>query len=184
MSWMADEQKFREMVMYVAERGRTDPGFSMTKLNKVLYYADFMAYRELGRPISGVEYVHLSQGPVADPLSGTTERLEETGEITTRHVRVGPYIQEQIEPNRRADREAFTEDELAIINKVIGMLWGRNAREVSELSRQELGWRLTRPGEVIPYRTAWLSARPLTDEEIAAGRDIAEQHGLLESAPL
>ena len=44
-----DSEKFRELIVYIVRRNRqTDPTFGAIKLNKVLYYADFAAYRHFG----------------------------------------------------------------------------------------------------------------------------------------
>jgi hypothetical protein len=45
-----DKEKFKELVLYLAEKCETDPSFGVTKLNKLLYYCDFVAYSELGKP--------------------------------------------------------------------------------------------------------------------------------------
>lgn len=179
-----DERKFREMVIYIAEKSRRDPRFGATKLNKILFCADFTAHRELGRSISGAQYRHLSEGPVAAELPSITTKLSAAGEVAISESYAGAFLQKRIIPQRRADLSVFSDAELAIIDKIIGELWSLGAKQVSELSHGEPAWRLTREGETIPYRTAWLSAEPLTNEQIEAGREIAERHSLLESPTL
>ncbi len=58
-----DAAKFRELFLYIAESCAEDPRFGAVKLNKILYYADFEAYRRLGEPITGDTYRKLSEGP-------------------------------------------------------------------------------------------------------------------------
>ena len=43
-----NEGKFRELILYVARRSEDDKYFGAVKLNKILYFSDFNAYRELG----------------------------------------------------------------------------------------------------------------------------------------
>jgi len=179
-----DERKFREMVVYIAGRSRGDACFGMTKLQAILFYSDFAAYRQLGRSISGAEYRQLSVGPAANELPATTDGLVAEGVVSIVQMSAGPHVEKRVNPQRRADLSVFTDAELAIIDKAIGDFWRLSATQASALSRQEPGWRLTRPGKVIPYRTAWLSAAPLSDEQIAAGKEIAERHGLLESSTI
>jgi uncharacterized phage-associated protein len=179
-----DDRKCRELVLYVAERSRADTGFGATKLHKILYYADMAAYRQLGHSISGAEYRHMSEGPWASQLPSLTDSMRDGEEIKIQPILTGAYVQKRVIPLRTADTSVFSTEELALVDKAIGDLWRMSAKQVSNLSHQELGWRLTRQGEVIPYRTAWLSAKPLTDAEIQAGREIAAQHGLLEPTSL
>ena len=41
-----------------------------TKMNKLLFYTDFLAYREHGMAISGLRAKHRSQQPCPDKVSG------------------------------------------------------------------------------------------------------------------
>lgn len=63
-----NEAKFRALIVYVAEQSRDDPFFGATKLNKILYYSDFRAYRELGHSITGADYQKLDEGPAPRQL--------------------------------------------------------------------------------------------------------------------
>ena len=60
-----DSQKFKQLILYLAERSGDDPGFAATKLNKLMYFCDFEAYRQLGRSITGARYQKLPWGPAA-----------------------------------------------------------------------------------------------------------------------
>ena len=48
-------EKFRELLVYVSKKCEDDPTFGAVKLNKILYYADFAAYRQGGKPITGAQ---------------------------------------------------------------------------------------------------------------------------------
>ena len=50
-----DERKLKELILYVADRCEADPTFGAIKLNKTLFYADFLAFASTGKPITGVE---------------------------------------------------------------------------------------------------------------------------------
>ena len=51
-----DAKKFCELVLYIAKRSEDDPRFCAVKLNKIMYYSDFGAYRRLGQSITGANY--------------------------------------------------------------------------------------------------------------------------------
>jgi hypothetical protein len=57
------EARLRELILYIAARCERDPRFGATKLNKILLFADFLAYFRRRRPITGVEYMRLPNGP-------------------------------------------------------------------------------------------------------------------------
>ncbi len=43
-----DERKLKEFILYVADRCEADPTFGAVKLNKILFYADFLAFASTG----------------------------------------------------------------------------------------------------------------------------------------
>src|SRR5919109_351200 len=59
------EGRLKELVLYLACASETaDPGFGMVKLNKLLYRADFEAFRRLGHSLTGETYQKQAYGPV------------------------------------------------------------------------------------------------------------------------
>jgi hypothetical protein len=40
-----DDEKLRELILYVSTLSKDDDNFGATKLNKLLFYADFLAYQ-------------------------------------------------------------------------------------------------------------------------------------------
>ena len=176
---MKDTTKFREAIVHIANRCSEDKKFGAVKINKILYYSDFYAYRALGRSITGAEYQHLSEGPAPRELLEVRAELIKDGSI---ELQKRPYlnsIQHRIVAMREADAGAFNDDELAIIDEVIESLWDMNGSQVSDMSHNEIGWQVTDEYETIPYRTAWLSPQPLTPEQIEQGKEVAKRNGLL-----
>src|SRR5215467_9574991 len=58
-----NDEKFKELILYIASHSEDDPAFGATKLNKLLFFADFITYLRLGHPITGQEYQRLENGP-------------------------------------------------------------------------------------------------------------------------
>src|ERR1700675_328558 len=70
----SNDDKFRELLIFIAARSEKDPHFGAIKQNKLLFYCDFLAYLKLGKPITGQEYFALEQGPA--PRYGERIRKE------------------------------------------------------------------------------------------------------------
>jgi len=168
-----------EMIVYVAQRSNEDEKFGAIKLNKILYYADFIAHRRLGRSISGAEYQHLDEGPAPRRLRPVREALTRDGSITLFEQEYFGRIQQRIKAERPAKLDLFSLAELAIIDEVLAALGPLNGKEASERSHKEPGWLLTNDRQTILYRTAWLSPEPLTEEQVDTGIEIARRHGLI-----
>lgn len=159
-----DAAKFRELVLYVAAASETDPRFGAVKLNKILFYADFAAYLELGQPITGATYRKLNEGPAPAEMPPQRRILVDSGAATVEFRRYFGGPQQRIVPLRPACREIFAPGELEIVDQVVGGMWHMTAREASDFSHQELGWQVAEPGAEIPYPTAWLSPGPVSQE--------------------
>ena len=67
--------RFRELILYCALKSETHRFFGATKLNKCLFYADFLAYRALGSSITGAEYLALEHGPAPRQLVAEREAM-------------------------------------------------------------------------------------------------------------
>jgi hypothetical protein len=170
-------RKFQELIVHIATRSKGDPRFGATKLNKILYFADFAAYRRLGRPITGARYQRLEEGPAPRQLLPARERMLDSRVIQLEQHEYFWGVQQRVVPLREPDLSVFSEEELAIVDEVIKDLWPFNAQEVSRMAHNEPGWRLVGPGDDIPYKAAWLSSAPLTAEEEEFGRQLAERLG-------
>ena len=49
--------------LYIAEKCLDDPDFTVTRLNKILFWADFRSFAQYGKSITGARYKALEHGP-------------------------------------------------------------------------------------------------------------------------
>jgi len=168
-----NDEKFRELVLYVATKSASDRTFAATKLNKLLFFSDFLAYRSLGEPITGHRYQKLPRGPTPVALLPIVRELEMEGACEwVERVHFGRK-QRVLVALREPDVSVLSAEEVALVDDVIQELWGQNAREVSDLSHEFPGWKAAKMQDDIPYETVFvLPSRPLTVEEIEYGRQL------------
>lgn len=173
-----DREKFRELVSYVSQRLADDRTFGDVKLNKILYFVDFFGYSHLGRPVTGAEYHKQLMGPLARPLLPVRQELEQEGAVAVEMRPAGSMQRRVTAPLREPDMSRFNEDELQLIDDVIGQLRGYSAEAVSRIShRNSAGWQMAEIGEAIPYETA-LIARDRTPNEVRhRGQELAARFG-------
>ncbi len=173
-----DVDKFKELILYVAEKSADDPSFGATKLNKILFFSDFLAYGMLGRPITGATYQRQDQGPVARGMLPAQKTLEREGAATVVQRVYFTRPQKRLINLRPADISSFTAEEIALVDRVIEALGHRNASEVSMLSHQHvLAWQLAGDRQEIPYEAVFLSTDPPTPTDIRRGQELAQEHG-------
>lgn len=157
-----DEAKFTELLLYVAERLQGDRAGGATKLNKVIFFAEFTHVRRHGAAISGCEFQKLDHGPAPRQLVPVRKRLVASGDAELREEDFLGRTQHRLVPLRPVDLSVFTEDERKTIDDVVDQLAGLTAAQVSDLSHEEPGWRLTDIGETIPCAAALLGARQVS----------------------
>src|SRR5262245_13351124 len=116
-----NRQKFKELILYLADQSREDPGFAQTKLNKLLFFCDFEAYRRRGRAITGATYQKLEWGPAAREFLPAHEELLRDQWARTERRRRGRFWQ-RVTISTGADTRVFSSDDLAIIDAVIDEL--------------------------------------------------------------
>lgn len=174
-----DETKFTELLLYVAERLEDDHAGGATKLNKLIFFVEFTHVRRHGAVISGCEFQKLEHGPAPRQLLPLRKRLVAAGEAELRTDDFLGREQHRLVPLRPPDLAVFTEDERQTIDDVLEQLAGLNGRQVSELSHEEPGWRLTQVGETIPYSAALLGVRQVsTPTSRRLSREVAERYGI------
>lgn len=175
-----DERKLTELVVLVAERLRADRAGGATKLNKVLFFADFAHVRRRGAPITGAEYRKLRHGPAPQRLKPVRDALVAAGDAAIEREDFLGYEIHRLVPTRPADVSVFTAEELETVEKVLADLEGLNARQVTELSHEEAGWRLVEEGQAIPYEAALVGAPQVsTSTSRRLQHQVAQRYGLL-----
>lgn len=164
-----NDEKLQELILYIADKCQGDESFGATKLNKLLFYADFMAYLNFGQAITGHPYKCLEQGPVPTQLKPIRDRMEEYNDIVLVERQYHGYKQTRIIPRRDADLTLFTADEIRLVDTIIAQHESFTAKEISEQSHEFIGWKFANIGEEIPYEVCLIGLREPTPEEIRIG---------------
>jgi hypothetical protein len=169
--------KFKELILYIAQQSEGDSTFGATKLNKILFFCDFLSYRAYGDPITGQRYFKLPFGPAPRPLVPVVKELIEEGAcIKVQRSHFG-LPQETIFAKREANLDVFKPREIALADFVLRQLRDNDATQVSDLSHEFIGWQLAGDREDIPYETIFLGdprKLTLTEEEIQYGQRLSK----------
>ena len=167
-----DEDKLKNLILYVAERAQGDANFGKTKLYKILWLSDFRHYAAQGSPITGATYVHLPRGPAPEGMDEILDELEGAGALVLKRFMRFGHVQQRPVALKSADLSDFTGSEIAVTDEVMDEVRSLTAKELSDLSHDDIGWQSTKQGELIPYESALLapeSQQPTEDDLRAAG---------------
>ena len=148
-------EKITEMVVYFSDK--LSP--FKTKMNKLLFYADFLMFKKSCFSISGMRYKAIEMGPVPINFQSIFEYLANKDEIDifTTEFPQG-YIGEQFKSkNDRPFRaELFSENELNVLEKVATVFKPTSTNEMIELSHLEEAWKKNEKNKsVISYEYAF-----------------------------
>lgn len=168
--------RLTEAIVYVCSVCETDPAFGKTRLNKILFEADFFSFAARGVSITGARYQRLEKGPAPKAMPHRLRDLCETGELHIREVDYLGGVQGKPIALRRPNLDAFSGEDIAILDRVIRESWGRTAGDVSHASHR-IEWKTRLNGDDIPYEASWLSNEEPTTAEIDRTRELAAQHG-------
>src|SRR5689334_7237140 len=170
----ADDSKMKELILYLAAKSEPDPRFSSTKLNKLLFYCDFGAYRQLGQSITGHSYRKLQFGPAPKAMLPIVERMKGDGDCAEIERDHFGHAQRRVVALRPPDVALFSAEELRLADRIVEELWESNAAEVSDLSHDFIGWKAAAYNEIIPYETVFVGdpGLPVSEEEVEFCRQL------------
>jgi hypothetical protein len=169
------EAKLAELILYISHKCALDPKFGATKLNKILYFSDFIAYGEFGAAITGVEYCHRELGPAPTRLRPVRDDLERRNHLRVERRRLNSAReQHRTVALRDPDLAEFSGREIALVDDIIEQLRDDDAEQVSERSHQMVGWKITEMDQPIRYATIFLSDRPMSSGEKARALELVK----------
>jgi uncharacterized phage-associated protein len=134
-----DVPKFLQMVLYFAVCCHP----VKTKLNKLLFYADFLHYCQTGRSISGLTYIAIQHGPVPKRFGTLFEMAEFHGLVTVeRRETADGHEMNIFHPASEVtfDKYLFNDTENKSLETVAKKLGNQTMNKLVELSHQEKAW--------------------------------------------
>jgi putative zinc finger/helix-turn-helix YgiT family protein len=145
-----DLERLTQMMVFFAQ-----PGVVLTKLLKLLWYSDFLAYRRLSVSLSGTVYRSLQFGPVPDEYRQLLDLAEREGYLRTEVEEF--WTKEGLREGTvyRAATDftpsLFQPEELEILKTVRKGFENMNANATVRASHSEEAWLATPEREVITY---------------------------------
>lgn len=109
-----------------------------TKMNKLLFYIDFLSYRQRGYSMSGLCYRAIDFGPVPDRWDRVYSEFDE---IHQEPRPIGEYEGNVLVANTDIDDSVLSSEDKSIIHNVCERFKNCSSREISAISHEEPSWR-------------------------------------------
>jgi hypothetical protein len=164
-------------MLYIAEKCADDADLNITRLNKILYFADFQAFAAFGKSISGAGYIALPYGPAPKGADDIRRQMVRRKELFQRHPPKYSLKRTRLIARREADLSLFTAPDIAILDEVIEQFWGVFAKDASRASHGR-AWEIARANYLetgddrIPYEAAFISDDPIDEADIERAREL------------
>ena len=179
------EKKLTELILYVADKCALDAHYGVLKLNKILFYADFIAFASMGSPITGAVYRKYEHGPAPESMRPLKQRLEHSGTVTEWHKYLPSAYggdgatEKRLFARRSPEMDVFRSEEISVVDSVIEWLRPKTGTECSRMSHRHPGWALAQPEDEIPYESALLDPegpRPLYGKDLEWAKRVAAEY--------
>lgn len=172
------QDRLRQMILYVAQKNTTAAAFGRTKLNKILWRADFVSYADRGVPVTGREYQRLEHGPAPKEMLPLYREMKLAGFIDEETTDFGEGVRE-FRPiaKRDPDLSKFDVDDLRYVDDSINYYW-ETGRETSDDSHGA-AWRSRHDGDLMPYESALLDDAKPTPAQISRLKSIIDEQGAI-----
>lgn len=131
-----DEIKVANMISYFSNR---ISDLFKTKLNKLLFYSDFLHYRNTGYSISGIAYRAIQMGPVPAEYDKLYIKLVDDRLVNLEFVKFSNGYGEAL-TGQLASQDVFSETELNAMNQVIKKFGAKTTNEMVYISHLEKAW--------------------------------------------
>jgi len=168
VSLPGEQDRLRQMVLYISLRCETAVRFGLIKLNKILWKADFDAYAARKVPVTGRAYQRLALGPAPKEMKPVLDDLARLGMIEFRQTAFGEGIVEQrpiakVAPNL----SNFSRGDLQFVDDAILYYWDKTGIETSDDSHG-VAWKSRKDKATMYYELSYLSDHPITEDERTA----------------
>lgn len=134
-----DLNKLTEMVVFFTEI--MEPW--KTKLNKLLFYADFLFFKNAGYSMSGIRYRAINLGPVPNNFDVIFNHIDKQDDIDIDIIPLpdgGAGYLFKPNTNRKFNPELFNESELQVLNQVAEKFKKTSASQIRDISHLETAW--------------------------------------------
>lgn len=148
-----NKEKYKNAILYFA-KNLNKYQLGSTKLAKLLYYLDFINYREQGESVTGTEYYKQDYGPLAKDLPEMISELVEGGKLEVERLEVDGKSRDKFKSLSDIDEGVFNDDELVLLRKLKNRYADWKTEKIVAKSHLEAPWVQAQEGAKLNYDLA------------------------------
>jgi hypothetical protein len=147
--------QIKELIIHIAQSCKGDGNFGATKLNKILFFADYFYYLRTGDTLTGQKYMRKQFGPVPAEIEELKAELRRKRDIAIAIEDSGMYRRERVVALRDPKLEGIDPKKIIFLQKAVEVFcrpersW--NASSMTQYSHDTIAWLSTKDrGEINP----------------------------------
>lgn len=132
---MQSMSKLKNTILFFIEKYN---GVYVTMMNKLLFYADFLSYRETGQAITGLSFKAIQHGPVPERWDRVYSLIDDIHqvEVENKNGNIGTKLVSKIP----YDRLSLTQEQQNILETVYNTFKNDTPTSISNKSHEETAW--------------------------------------------
>ena len=146
-----DLDKLISMYLYIASELQ---GVLKTKLVKMVWYADFLSFKEHLISISGSRYVHYQLGPVSENYELLLADMIHTRLFGVCEKEFPMSTGEEFSTIVEFDTKIFSKAEIYVLDFVINEFFHDTSTQIMEKTHEEIAYKDTNQDDLISYKYA------------------------------
>jgi len=162
-----NQKKFKTVLTYILKKVGGKPNIGMTVIYKLLYFIDFDYYEKYEEQLMGAVYIKNHFGPTPIMFAKIIDQMKAKNEIE--EVKSKFYDREQkkyfLNPDYQVDLTPLSAQEIKHIDWELRRLADKTAKELSDLSHEDMPWRAAKMGEQVEYNGVFYRDEKLSVRE-------------------
>lgn len=149
-----DLEKVKEIILYIAEKS---DGIMKTKINKLMWYIDFLYFKANAISMSGSRYFHLPYGPIPDNYDEIIALMVRENLVKKEEIifdKEKDIVGEKVIAVTNVEKDNFSPEELEVMDYCIDYFEDFSCGKISRYSHEEEPYKNTEEQKPISYNLA------------------------------
>lgn len=143
--------KYRNAILYFIKYCN-NKYLGATKLNKLLYYLDFINFRDREVSVTGDFYIHNHYGPTPNEINSIMSEMVESGEVEVKKDPFEDSYSTSFASKKSPDESVFSDDEKELLKSICGEFLDWSTDKIVEQTHLESPWFYSKPFEKVDYK--------------------------------
>ncbi|MEI7462900.1 MAG: Panacea domain-containing protein [Candidatus Taylorbacteria bacterium] len=146
-----DQHKYENAILYFVKYCNNSY-LGATKLNKLMYYLDFLSFRDTKKSVTGDLYVHKQFGPVPSKMDDILTELQSKNILEIKKVQYKDGETFKYETKQDPDLSIFNTYEKKLLENICEEFCLWKTDKIVNQTHLEAPWFYSKPYEIVDYK--------------------------------